>query len=283
MVLLAALMVIAGFEQMAKSQAAWLFSLTFILAAMSWVDDLRGLGPLFRFGAHVVSVGLALSFGLLDGPVFGAMLSPVLDKIAAGLLWVWFINLFNFMDGIDGIAGVEALSIGGGITLLAVFSGVGSDVGNVALVVAAGAGGFLVWNWHPAKIFLGDVGSVPLGFVLGWLLLSLSAAGYWLAALILPLYFLVDAGLTLLRRLLRGEKIWQAHRQHFYQYAAQHGRSHGEVATAVALCNSVLIVLAFVTPNGRISWTIIAALGVVTFLIFWMVRTPQNQSSGGPV
>ncbi len=133
---------------------------------------------------------------------------PGLDVAAAALLWLWFVNLFNFMDGIDGLAGSEAAAIGTG---LVVFAGVGSglDPGLAALsgTAAAAALGFLVWNWAPARIFLGDVGSVPCGYLLGFLLLDVAARGHWKIALILPLYFLADATLTLLRRLARGELV----------------------------------------------------------------------------
>ena len=102
----------------------------------------------------------------------------------------------------------------------------------------------MAWNWHPAKVFLGDVGSVPLGFLLGWLLLELAARGFWTAALILPLYYLADATWTLIARASRGEKIWRAHREHFYQVAVGNGKSHAEVSLALMACNLGLIVLA---------------------------------------
>ena len=100
---------------------------------------------------------------------------------------VWFINLFNFMDGIDGIASVETLSIGLGITLLA-WKIEWHPLGQYqALVLAGAAVGFLWWNWSPAKVFFGDVGSVPLGFLLGWLLLTLAGHGYWVPAVSAPI------------------------------------------------------------------------------------------------
>src|SRR5262249_57296728 len=98
--------------------------------------------------------------------------------------------------------------------------------------------------------FRGDVGSVPVGSLLGWLLLALAAAGFWAPALILPLYFLADASWTLLRRLARGDKIWQAHREHFYQYAVQAGRSHAAVVCRVLLADLALVALAAVAAGG---------------------------------
>ena len=180
------------------------------LALVSWLDDLRGVAPAIRLLIQIAAA--ATSLGALPGLVFQGVLPPELDWVATVLIWVWFINLFNFMDGIDGITGVEAVAIGLGLFLLAaLFAEPMPGFALYALSLVGAALGFLRWNWAPAKIFLGDVGSAPLGFLLCYLLLSAAAAGYWIPALILPLYYLADSGITLGRRLVRGEKIWQAH------------------------------------------------------------------------
>ncbi len=280
-VILPVLLLLAMAGQIPQQQTSTLCFLTFLLAAICWTDDLRGLSPILRLAAHLAAVGVAIMLGLIDGPVFGGLLPPVLDKIAAGIVWIWFINLFNFMDGIDGIAGIETATVGIGIALLATLTGLGGGLGYIAVVLAGAATGFLIWNWHPARIFLGDVGSVPIGFLLGWLLLSITAEGYWAAALILPAYFLIDATVTLLRRMLRGERVWQAHREHFYQYAVQHGKSHAEVSCAVGLANGCLVILAVLALPDFEYWTIVAALGVTTFLIFWMLRSARNSPTDG--
>src|SRR5579872_33892 len=241
------------------------------LAVVSWFDDLRGLSPGLRLLTQFVAVATGV-WVLPHGAIFQAWLPPSLDMIAAALLWVWFINLFNFMDGIDGIASSEAAAIGIGIALIGLSSsfaydsnrslpayvGVAGDLALVtpAMVITAAALGFLVWNWAPARIFLGDVGSVPLGYLLGFLLYELALRGgagmrgAWQAALILPLYFLADASLTLLRRLARGERVWQAHREHFYQRAVQHGLSHDAVVVRVIVADIVLIACAWAAAQG---------------------------------
>ena len=114
----------------------------------------------------------------------------------------------------------------------------------------AAAVGFLRWNWHPARIFLGDVGSVPLGYLLGALLLALAARGLWAPALILPLYYLADASLTLAGRVLRGERFWQAHRQHFYQRALGGRDDHAAVARLVLAGDAALIACALSPSLG---------------------------------
>jgi UDP-N-acetylmuramyl pentapeptide phosphotransferase/UDP-N-acetylglucosamine-1-phosphate transferase len=201
---------------------------------------------------------------LPDGRLFQGWLPPSLDVIAGALIWVWFVNLFNFMDGIDGIDGAEAAAIGLGVVLVASVGGA-IDLGLAApaAAIAAASLGFLVWNWAPARIFLGDVGSVPLGYLLGFLLFELARRGQWAAALILPLYFLADASLTLLRRLLRGERVWQAHREHFYQRAVQRGLSHDAVVLRVVAADLALIACAWAATNG---WGF-AALGVAALTV----------------
>ena len=254
------------------------------LAVLSWIDDLRGLSPLWRLLAQIVAVTFVMSL-TWDTPApengyFGGLLPGPWDTVAAGLVWVWFINLFNFMDGIDGIAGVETAAIGIGVALIAATAGLASLFGLFGIVIAASALGFLWWNWHPAKIFLGDVGSVPLGFLLGWLLLELAAAGQWAAALILPLYYLGDATLTLVRRGLRGEKVWRAHREHFYQQAVSRGLSHAEVVRHILLADLALIAIAAAAAAGWVSAALVSAVVVVAWLLFFLgVRSGRRSET----
>jgi UDP-N-acetylmuramyl pentapeptide phosphotransferase/UDP-N-acetylglucosamine-1-phosphate transferase len=159
--------------------------------------------------------------------------------------WTWFINLYNFMDGIDGLTGVETISIATGLCLVMTWAGIDAPyVDFLTLALTGACLGFLVHNWHPARIFLGDIGSVPLGYVVGFCLLSLAVKGHLAAALILPLYYLFDSGITITRRALRGEKIWQAHREHFYQHAAQGTGRHDRVVLWIALANATLVAAA---------------------------------------
>lgn len=232
------------------------------LAAVSWLDDLHGLSPLARLLTQFAAVAFGLE-ALPPGGVFQGWLPQVIDDAAVALVWLWFVNLFNFMDGIDGIAGSEAAAVGIGLVVIA-------SAPETALLPAAIAGaavGFLVWNWAPAKIFMGDVGSVPLGFLLGFLLLGAAARGAWLPALILPGYFLADATITLLRRLARGEKVWEAHRSHFYQQAVQAGLSHAAVVWRVILADLVLIGCAWMAVNG---WGA-AALGPAALVVILLL------------
>ena len=240
------------------------------LALVSWRDDLKSLPALPRIFAQAIAVGICLYGTREMGPVFQGLLPPLWDRLIAGLLWLWFINLFNFMDGIDGISGVESGAIGIGLFLTGVvLTGLNPGVLPPLLLTAASAG-FLIWNWPPSKLFLGDVGSVPLGFLLGWLLLAWAAQGHWAAAAILPAYYFADATITLGKRGLRGAKVWHAHREHFYQRAVQGGASHGQVTHGVLICNVVLIGCALIAEAVD-AWLGLlgACLTVVGFLWIW--------------
>jgi len=241
---------------------------TSLLALVSWIDDLRGLSP----GMRLVAQGAAVTIGNLVLPstrsALEAWLGSTLFFVAAGLVWVWWINLFNFMDGIDGLAVSEAAAICSGLLLFAL---VGDGADPAAALLAAGiigaALGFLVWNWSPARIFLGDVGSVPLGYLSGFLLLDLASRGRWKIALILPLYFLADATITLLRRLLAGERVWEPHRQHFYQQAVRNGLPHSAVVKRVIAANLLLIGCGWAAENGRAVISLSAAIVTVAVLL----------------
>jgi UDP-N-acetylmuramyl pentapeptide phosphotransferase/UDP-N-acetylglucosamine-1-phosphate transferase len=238
------------------------------LAVISWIDDLHDLSPLLRLLAQGAAVALGTyvlpetQYALRDwwGSVF--------YLTGVSLLWVWWINLFNFMDGIDGLAGSEAAAIGVGV-LLFVIRGIGAD-SELALLAAAIIGaaiGFLLWNWSPAQIFLGDVGSAPLGYLLGFLLLDLALRGFWKITLILPLYFLADATITLSRRLLRGERIWRPHREHYYQQAVRRGLGHAAVVKRVIAADVLLIGCGLAAEHGWGTVSLAVSAAIVAGLL----------------
>jgi len=268
-VVIAGWLVVGHLDALPLGSVLLLCGLALALGALSWWDDLGGLSPAVRLLGQGAAVIAVLIVHPAPGPYFAGFLPPALDLAAAGLLWVWYINLFNFMDGIDGISAVETVCTGAGIAGVAMISGLDAPLADLGLVMTAGALGFLLWNWQPAKIFLGDIGSVPLGFLLGWLLLSLAASGQGAAALILPAYYLADATITLFRRALRGEKVWRPHRQHFYQRAVQKGAGHARVSLAILAANILLIGLAVLATLGQPGAALAgAALVVAGLLVF---------------
>ncbi|MBK3775673.1 glycosyl transferase [Azospirillum brasilense] len=250
---------------------------TLALMAVSWMDDRRGLGPAPRFLAQIAAVVAGLSALPGDGLVFQGLLPFWADRLVAAVGWLWFVNLFNFMDGIDGLAGSEAASIGAGLALVAALGALDPALALYGLAAAGAALGFLVWNWHPAKLFMGDVGSVPLGFTLGWLLLVLAASGLWVAALLIPAYFLADATVTLLRRLAEGKKVWQAHREHFYQKATQRGRNHAQVVRLVLALNATLLLLA--VASLALGWTVLPAGAAAVVLLLALLARPARAAA----
>jgi UDP-N-acetylmuramyl pentapeptide phosphotransferase/UDP-N-acetylglucosamine-1-phosphate transferase len=258
-----------------------LMGLTAALALLSWRDDVNGLPVTLRLFAHLIAATVMMALLPASLFIFQGLLPLWLDRALAILVWVWFINLYNFMDGIDGLAGAETIAIC--IGLFAIMLTVGGPAGPEAvaraqssLVIAAAATGFLILNWHPARVFMGDVGAIALGYILGWFLLTLAAWGYWVAALILPAYFLADASITITQRLLSGEAIWRPHAKHFYQRAVQRGLSHARVVRFISLGNGFLMMLALastqVTNLGGDMLCLAGAAMIVTWMLFWLAR-----------
>jgi UDP-N-acetylmuramyl pentapeptide phosphotransferase/UDP-N-acetylglucosamine-1-phosphate transferase len=171
------------------------------------------------------------------------------------------------MDGIDGIAGAEGVAVAAGYALVVVAAGVDTPFASLGLILAAATAGYLFWNWHPAKVFMGDTGSIALGFLLGWLMIDLGVRGLWAAAMILPLYFIADATITLLKRLARGEKPWQPHRQHAYQRAVLGGARPSAVVLRTAIANAALVALALLSIERPILTLAGAAVVVAALLV----------------
>lgn len=269
--------ILSFFDSLPISQLNTILFFTAMLGLISWLDDLKPLNPALRISIHTIAVVASLIFHLVPmPPILTMLLGPTVAIIAVGIGWVWFINLYNFMDGIDGITGVETITICIGIATVVWVSGDASALMKPALIIGAATAGFLVWNWHPAKIFMGDVGSIPLGFIIGWMLLEIAAAGQWAAALILPAYYLADATITLVRRGLRGEKIWQAHKEHFYQRAHQRGLSHAAVSLRILMANFLLIGLAITAAIGYPFPSLVGAALVVGFLLFHLAGSGKT-------
>ncbi len=276
--LLAALLpVLAAVAWVWPGPSPWpILAMTAALAALSFADDRIGLSAGLRFGAQLAVVALGLWLLPANGLVFQGLLPLPLDRLAAGFAWLWFVNLYNFMDGADGMAGVETAVLGLGLAAVAWAVGSLAQIG-WGLAVAGAAAGFLVWNWHPAKVFLGDVGSIALGYLIGWLLLLAALDGAWAACLILPAYYWIDATGTLLRRLLRGERVWQAHREHLYQRAIQAGLGHDEVARRVLTTGLMLVVVAWVSVTGS-AWLGLVAGAAIAFGLVQSLGRPATRS-----
>lgn len=252
-----------------------------VLVGISMVDDFRNLSAALRFAVQ----------GLVAAVLAGLLLSERLGWPVAALavpVMVWMTNLFNFMDGSDGLAGGMAAI---GFSTLAAAAAVAGDAAMAAfcLAIVAASLVFLRANWHPASIFMGDSGSVPLGFAaaaLGLIGVSRGIWPVWLPVMAFSM-FIVDATVTLARRGLRGERVWQAHRTHYYQRMVRMGLGHAHVAKLcyVAMAGSGLSAMLAVALFPRSGWILLAVwLGLYAFAarqidLHWQRFAAQNPES----
>ncbi|MDX2207533.1 MAG: glycosyltransferase family 4 protein [Gemmatimonadales bacterium] len=230
-----------------------------LVAVIGFRDDLAHIAPRWRLAGHFLAAAWLLwwipslpALPLLDGEI---ALGPIGYLIAA-LYTVWLINLTNFMDGIDGIASVEVITVTIGGVMLQMVGGPDDSRWVAPLILGAATLGFLVWNWPPARIFMGDAGSGFLGFMLALLSLDVSTQTpelYWAWVILLGV-FIVDATTTLTRRLRRRQSPAEAHRSHAYQHAAIRYRSHRAVVLTVAALNLLfLLPVALLVATGRLA------------------------------
>lgn len=219
---------------------------TLLLAVVGLVDDIRPIppGPRLLLQAITVSAVVAILPEHLD---LVPAVPPWMERAGVGFGLLWFLNLFNFMDGLDWMTVATVVPITAGLAVLAGADALPPLGGLVALALLGATLGFAPFNKPVARLFLGDVGSLPMGLLIGWLLVMLAARGHVAAAILLPLYYVADATLTLMRRLARRERVWEAHKTHFYQRAVTAGMSVPQVIGRVLATNTALAVAAVVT------------------------------------
>jgi len=214
-----------------------------LLAIVGTADDLRPIPVLPRLVLQAAAVAAVLA--ALPGDVRIVSPCPLwLERAVLALGLLWFVNLTNFMDGLDWMTVAELVPVTGALAAFALAGAAPAESLLVMLALAGALIGFAPFNRPVARLFLGDVGSLPLGLLTGWGLILLAGNGHLAAALLLPLYYLADATITLGLRLRRGEKVWEAHRSHFYQRATDNGFAVIEVVGQVFVLNLVLAALA---------------------------------------
>lgn len=263
-----------GLAIMAGILVTWLFIgvsyewllLPAALIAVSLVDDIRGLKARWRFLAQIIVCAVFLALHP-QNVVLWAM--PLLL-----LAMVWMVNLYNFMDGSDGLAGGMAL-FGFGTYAAAAYLAGNPELAALCTIIAAANLAFLVFNFHPAKIFMGDAGSIPLGFLAAAIGIAGWQQGVWPEWFPLLVFspFIVDASVTLLKRILRREKIWQAHKSHYYQRLVQMGWGHRKTALmeyGVMLAAGISGVLAL-TYRGWPAVAVIAGWGLIYPVIMVLI------------
>ena len=272
--------IIHGYAGPEMPMATRVFYATAFLAVVGLADDIKSIPIWPRLALQAIAVGVVISIGAGELRIVPAC--PL--WIERGLLFLallWFVNLVNFMDGLDWMTVAEVVPITGAIAVLCVSHKLNVSTPIIAAALCGAMLGFAPFNRPVAKIFLGDVGSLPIGLLLGWCLLQLAYHQHFVAALLLPLYYLSDATVTLLRRVARREPFWEAHRTHFYQRATDNGFTVSRVVSEVFALNIVLAALALgsiLSPSIMIRSLMLAAGGIATAFLMYRFSQPRRRA-----
>jgi UDP-N-acetylmuramyl pentapeptide phosphotransferase/UDP-N-acetylglucosamine-1-phosphate transferase len=249
------------------------------IALVGFADDIMSLPVLVRLVLQGAAVGLVVFTSPEDARMVPA-LPLALERGLILLAGIWFVNLVNFMDGLDLMTVAEVVPVSAALLLLGWLGELSLPAALIATALCGAMIGFAPFNKPVAKVFLGDVGSLPIGLLLGWCLLELAWHGQPAAALLLPAYYLADATITLFRRIARREQFWSAHRSHFYQRATDNGFNVPRVVGEVFSLNLVLAGLAIVTVRaGSVTITLIALLAGAVAIGIVLRRFYRPQAS----
>jgi UDP-N-acetylmuramyl pentapeptide phosphotransferase/UDP-N-acetylglucosamine-1-phosphate transferase len=224
------------------------FGATLFIAIVGFADDVKSIAVLTRLLLQAVAVG-AIVFAAPDDVRIVSVCPLWIERGLILLAGLWFVNLVNFMDGVDWMTVAEVVPVTAAMVVLGSLSEFSLSPAIIAAALCGAMIGFAPFNRPVAKIFLGDVGSLPIGLLLGWCLLQLASQQHVAAALLLPLYYLADASVTLLRRVVRREPFWAAHRSHFYQRATDNGFTVWRVVSEVFVLNVILAALAIASTR----------------------------------
>lgn len=256
----------------------WVIAAALLLGIVGAVDDVRVLAAPPRLMLQGVAV-IVLMVALPSDLRLAHFVPLWLERGLIFFCVLWFVNLVNFMDGIDWMTVAEVTPVTAALAAFGMLGALPNEATLVALALCGAVIGFAPFNRPIARLFLGDVGSLPIGFVVAWLLVLLAGRGHLAAALLLPLYYLADATITLLIRLKKGEPIMQAHRTHFYQRALDHGFTVYQVVGYVFALNLLLIALAAVTivkPGTAIELTMLTFGVGLTGTLLWLFHPPKR-------
>ena len=247
--------------------AAWTAGFSALaLMLVGFKDDVRAIGIGTRLAVQAAAVGavmLALPPEFRIAPTFFPLMA---ERLFAFMALLWFVNVVNFMDGMDWMSAVETVAITAGVIALAFFGFIDSSLGWCAAALMGAVLGFMPLNAHPARIFLGDAGSLPLGLLLGLLLLNVASQAP-AAALILPLYYLADATVTLGCRVLKRKRFWESHREHFYQSALRKGWSVQRILAWHASLQIFLVSLAMYISAQQDPNILMMVIGLAVFAV----------------
>jgi UDP-N-acetylmuramyl pentapeptide phosphotransferase/UDP-N-acetylglucosamine-1-phosphate transferase len=282
----AGIAVITATLVVAAGWAAWahvaippaLVAATVLIALVGFADDILSLPVLVRLVLQAAAVA-AIVFTSPEQARIVPALPLALERCLVLIAGIWFVNLVNFMDGLDLMTVAEVVPVTAALLLLGWLGEVSWPAALIAAALCGAMLGFAPFNRPVAKVFLGDVGSLPIGLLLGWCLLELAWHGQPAAALLLPAYYLTDSTLTLFRRIARREPFWSAHRTHFYQRATDHGFTVSRVIAEVFALNLVLAALAIITVRAEaiaVTLSALAAGALATGFVLRRFSRPQG-------
>ncbi|HJD65079.1 MAG TPA: glycosyltransferase family 4 protein [Rickettsia endosymbiont of Diachasma alloeum] len=249
----------------------------FVIATVSFLDDLKPVPVLIRLITHLICSAFVISLFIPRDFAVNIPIPIYLIFIILIIALSGFVNIYNFMDGIDGMSCIESIHLSSTMLILCLlqFQVLANPyfIFSINTIILSCSIGFLIFNWQPAKIFLGDVGSISLGFLLGLCLLLLATTNInlFVACFIASLYYLTDAVLTILIRLVNKEKIWQPHLKHFFQKAVKKGKSHKRVVSIIAVCNVFLMMLSVLSLYSPII-SVMLALAVIALTVKSLLR-----------
>ena len=256
-----------------------------LVGAVGVVDDIRPLPPLPRLALQIIAMGLAVS-ALPDGARVLPWMPLALERLLLVVGGAWFVNLTNFMDGMDWLTVADAVPATAALSLFWFFGFLSPPAGLAMLALLGGLLGFAPFNRPVARLFLGDVGSLSIGLLLAYGLFDLAAHGGLAAAVLLVLYPIADSGITLMWRLRRGDRVWEAHRQHFYQVATARGLTVREVLQRVLVTNLALVAFAGASlwqGSGLLSGLdVLLGAGAVALLLRDLARGRPKPEAGRP-
>ena len=245
------------------------------ISVVSFWDDVSHVMIPLRLIIHILCSCLAIMWLVHPSPILHYEIPVYLDLAIGTFALLTFLNIYNFMDGIDGITVSQSLHYSATILLLCfVRYDLIPNVDTVvvtAVIIGGWSLGFIYFNWQPAKIFLGDVGSISLGFLIGICLLTIASASAKLfaACVIASLYYIADGGMTILIRIVKGEKIWEPHLQHFFQKSIKNGKSHKRTVKRIMKCNILLMLLAV----QSLYYPVISIIGATLVVMVTIIRS----------
>jgi UDP-N-acetylmuramyl pentapeptide phosphotransferase/UDP-N-acetylglucosamine-1-phosphate transferase len=252
-----------------------ILSLFIPISLISFLDDISQVPIWLRLVIHILCSCLAITWLIHPNLILHYGIPIYLDFIIGAFALLSFINVYNFMDGIDGITASQSIHYS--ITILILSFMQYDIIPNVDIVIASAiiigcwSLGFIYFNWQPAKIFIGDVGSISLGFLIGVCLLTIASASAKLfaACVIASLYYIADGSITILIRMMKGEKIWEPHLQHFFQKSIQKGRSHKKTVKRIIKCNMLLMLLSIYSLHQPV----VSIIGAILVVMITVIRS----------